>query len=321
MIEVVPPSAKRDVNKQVIVTASTIARCWPARRILVDFHFIQGFITKESGATPIDEFFDNARKEKIDAIPVTSPGNGKAYHAAVRRVLELDNRGLAMRVGPDVSLDEGRRVKAIDILLTHLGASADVVDLVLDFGTIRGLHTNLLSHSMHTAIASLPHLSEWRSLTVAGSSFPKNLGEIQQGEWTYIERSEWLAWRALAGLKPKIARLPWHGDYSVGSPDLPFTGMANLPASLRYSVGDDFLVWRGYSLKTHARGYLQICDICADLSGRSDFAGASFSPGDSEIRARAAMSGSPGGPSQWRAWATNHYIELVVSQLANLPSP
>lgn len=205
-----------------------------------------------------------------------------------------------------------------DELPQFMGIGRADADLVLDFGSVVGVAPAILTQMERAALTGLQNLAAWRSLTVAAGSFPPDLSQLNQGQWNRLRRIAWRAWRAVV-TGTHLPRLSSFADYAVGDPALPYTGIANFAANLRYSAGDEFFVWRGHSVSHHQQGYAQMFAICANLVAQPEYAGAAFSQGDAEIQQRAATVGSPGNPELWRRWATNHYLELVVSQVASLP--
>jgi hypothetical protein len=209
---------------------------------------------------------------------------------------------------------------ALDALLAGLDTDPGDTDVIVDFGAVGSGTAGLLTMNIRNVLGLLPRLTDWRSVTVASAAFPDTLGGLTVDNWSMIPRMEWIAWRAAITGITGLPRQPWYGDYAIGTPNLP-TSQHPGPASLRYSSGDDYFIWRGILPRKHPLGNGQMFGICADLVGRPQFAGLDFSQGDAEIQQRATSQDSPGGPTEWRQWATNHYLELVASQLASLSGP
>jgi hypothetical protein len=117
----------------------------------------------------------------------------------------------------------------------------------------------------------------------------------------------------------KPDRLPAYGDYIIAHPGLPPEGQATILVQLRYSIPNEFMIWKGKNAIKTPNGFAQFLSICTDLVGRPEFRGAAFSFGDQEIQGKAANGGSPGNAEIWRKIGTNHHIETVLDQIANLP--
>ena len=52
--------------------------------------------------------------------------------------------------------------------------------------------------------------------------------------------------------------------------------------------------------------------LCVDLTGRKEYCGEDFSPGDQELYLRARGSKGPGNPTVWREIGTSHHLSFVV---------
>lgn len=314
LLELTPPSEKKTELQKLDANINGINRSWGSRRFFLDAKWRQNVIVP-GGIHIVEAAHDRARAASLLAVPVTAFDRSPAFQAAVRNVISRDGHGVVIRISPQ---HFGNLGTLLGGLLSFLGVAPQQVDLIIDFDHIGdNAAAALMPTMMHTATMAVPTLSAWRTITVAAGSFPRNLTGLSQGSWNTLPRIEWQSWCSLIATPPP--RLPSYGDYTIGDPGLPFSGPAQFTASLRYSSGSDFFVWRGFSVRTHARGYQQIFDICADLITLPQYSGSTFSEGDSEIQLKAAMIGSPGNPEAWRKWCTNHYLELVASQIASLP--
>ncbi len=321
LIEVVPPTAKSTEAKHLTQTAQMLAGSRQHRRSFVDLKWRDNAPFVSPGSHVVDHFFAETRSRSTPAIPVTSLLRSPAFQTAVQRVVAIDQRGMALRLELDRMELGASELSAIDRLLTFMHIVPTDADLILDFGSVFTTPSALLAQNARSAMLLLPHLTAWRTLTVAAGSFPESVTVLPQATWSKLPRKEWTAWLSVVTGGTRPPRLPTYSDYAIGHPNLPFTGQANISVNLRYSFDDQFFVWRGFATTSHPLGHGQIIDICKDLVARSEFAGPNFSQGDQEIQARATTPGSTGGPQQWRQWATNHYLELVASQLATVPSP
>lgn len=319
MIEVVPPTSKQTESSSLELLARLLAGSWAARRSFVDLLWRDGGPPFPNGMHVVDAFFEHARRRGLPVVPVTALSRTPAYQQAVGRVHRADGSGIALRLA-QADFDEPGLDSLLDGLFAVVGVTPAQVDLVIDFGSVREVAVNLLAQNIRSAVEIVPDPRAWRTLTVAAGSFVTSLTTFPQAEWTLSPRREWRAYKVASAKSPPMARMPAYGDYAVGDPGLPFSGRANIAANLRYSCGDDFLIWRGYDIKTHPEGCGQMHKICADLVDRPEFVDADFSQGDREIYKRATTEDSPGGAADWRQWATNHYIALVASQLSSPPA-
>jgi len=316
LIEVVPPSAKMSEEDRLDGTARCISTHWPDEPCFVDLIWRDNSPMLHHEHV-VDFFFRRARSRALHAVPVTALARSPAYQQAVARVVEQDGKGMAIRLGVSFVDDLATAGRLLDALLGVTKTNHEHVDMIIEAGSVTATPAAMLRTTWREAIDVLPHLERWRSVTVLAGSFPASLAGLPQATWSTIRRREWDAWSDLVGSQ-SLARKPTYADYVIGDPIVPFSGQAAIAANLRYSTPSDFLVWRGYAVNNHPLGFGQIHTICADLVRRDEFSGADFSRGDFEIQQRAANQDSPGNAQQWRQWATNHYIELVSSQVANL---
>jgi Beta protein len=90
-----------------------------------------------------------------------------------------------------------------------------------------------------------------------------------------------------------------------------------MSAAVRYATPNDWLILKKKNVRDH--GFEQFHDIAAELVQRSEFRGADFSGGDRAIHDCAKRNSGPGNATTWRWIATNHHVETVIDQIANLP--
>jgi hypothetical protein len=319
LVEIVPPSQNQSEQQRLQQSAARILQWWGTKTLFVDLIWRQAALQLPGGPHVVTEFFDLARAQGVVAIPVTALDRDPAFQAAVAGVIAQDNRGVAVRLAAQFFNNPPNLSAALAGLLAVLKTTRNQVDLIVDFGSIGQAASGLLPVMINAAIGLIPNINDWRTLTVASGSFPASVTVLSQSTWNTLPRTEWTSWHSVVTGAVSPTRLPAYADFTVGDPALPYAGPSRAAVNLRYSAGNDFFVWRGFAFNTHASGIGQIFTICSNLVGLPQFAGAAFSAGDTEIQARSAMIGSPGNPEAWRKWATNHYLELVVSQIATLP--
>jgi hypothetical protein len=321
LIEVVPPTETSNDRDRIKKTINLLYQAWGDRPFFADLVWRQDAPAVETGVHVVDEFFVKARRKQMRAIPVTALDRNPAFQQAVDRIVRAQGEGLAVRLSPTFFDGASTAPRALEALLRLTGLAPSQVDLVLDFREIGNLGTAMVSHATRAWIDMLPNVQDWRTLTVAGSSFPATLSDLPRAAWTTRQRNEWIAWLSVVTGATKPARLPSYGDYAASDPSLPYQKQAPRVANMRYSTNAEFVVYHGEKIDTPTGG-TQIYRICADVVARPDFPGATFSQGDREIQERATSSSCPpGDPNKWRGWGTNHYLELVAAQIASLPAP
>lgn len=178
------------------------------------------------------------------------------------------------------------------------------------------------------ALRNLSHADEWRSLTLAGGSFPTNLSQIQKDRLTRLPRLEWRLFSqarteaAAAGL-----RIPTFGDYAVAHPD-PSTGdvdprVMSISASLRYTIDGEWLVAKGELFKgTGGRslGGAAAIPVAQMIASAPEFCGQDYSAGDAWIDRTSREATNGGSPQTWRRVGTNHHLTFVTESLSTPPA-
>ncbi|REJ92304.1 MAG: hypothetical protein DWQ34_13260 [Planctomycetota bacterium] len=292
------------------------------RPYFIDLLFLddESFEEADSDSHPIRICFHEVQEKGQFAIPVTGTARSPGYQAAVAAIVAEQQRGFAIRLVPEDFEDEDELGDALEALVELIGASHTDVDVVIDADTVASMSTAAVAQMHRANIAILPHIEQWRTLTVVAGAFPMSLSPLTRDMWNSETRVDWHGWRRVIERPRGIGRLPTYGDYTIAHPDLPPTGRATILAQLRYTSPDEFLIWKGHNVFTHADKFTQFFDICADLIQMPEYAGQAFSHGDAEIYEKATTRDSPGNAETWRKIGTNHHIETVKDQIANLPS-
>ncbi|PTS73969.1 hypothetical protein DBR20_14900 [Stenotrophomonas sp. HMWF023] len=290
---------------------------WKKRRCLFDSPHLAGDDTMANGDHHLAHVFDLARASACQAIPATRLGRHLAYQQAVASIIAQDSRGCALRLIPDDL--EGNPSAKIDGLMHLLGVTPEQVDIVLDSAADVADSPTLQASIWQAWIAVLPYISRWRSLTVAGGSFPASLnpsaGYRPHGD---VHRREWRGYTRLAASTP--LRQPWFGDYGCASPQTEMMDprLFDPNAKIKYTIDDQWRIIVGTQVKRNGRD--QYRDLCRHLISDRPvvFMGRTYSAGDKYIEDCANSVASTGGSSTWPTVATNHHLTKVVRDLANL---
>ena len=270
----------------------------------------------KDGTHPVDYLFKDLRAKSVPAIPVTDLVRDQAYQTAVKEVVSKDRNGLCLRItllqihNKDFGVELAKRLK-------FFGVSLNEIDLVVDleapaFDPIEGF-----TRMVKATLDRLPNLSQWRTFTVLGTSFPANMGQLIIGSQS-VQRKEWLFYKTLLQVLKQGERIPMFGDYVIAHPALiPKDPRLMKPsATIRYAIDDAWIVIKGKNLRDN--GNHQYKGFCRDLISTSVFSGKGFSAGDEFIVECAAGARNPGNLSTWRWVGTNHHLEKVSSDLSSL---
>ena len=258
----------------------------------------------------------------VRLVPVTGLSRSAEYQTAVSAVVTRDQLGVCLRLQPDDLGDFNRLTAEIGAFLTTLNIEPANVDLIVDFKDIpqSDSQAGLLLLGIIGSFSSLPRVSEWRSLTFAGSSFPVNLSGLPADSMTRIQRREYAIWLELVARRASLPRVPSFGDYGISSAE---PGEEINPkimlmsANLRYTAEPEWLVFKGRNTREH--GYDQFAGFCQQLIGMPEFSGAGFSAGDRYISDCAAGTVTSGNATTWRRLGTNHHVTLAGRQIASNP--
>ena len=272
---------------------------------------------KTAGAV-LDQVLENVRQDGYCFIPVTGMGCGDPYQAAVKKAVELDGNGLCLRLDGEDWSDLGDLSSELAVLLRYFNVSPACVDVVLDFETFSPHQAGVMMTAATTTINNLPRLSEWRTLTLAGTAFPSLLNSFTAKIPCYTPRSEWTMWQKLVKSKG-LMRRPAFGDYTVVHPEFPDAmnfALITIEAKIKYATDDDWLIIRWHKTKGDRAKFYDICDI---LTEQSDYCGKDYCWGDKRISLCAKRQASYGSPSTWVQIGINHHLTLVANQIASSP--
>lgn len=285
---------------------------WGHRLAYIDGALVQPSIMRD-GSHPLEYAVLAARKLGAMPLPVTGPTRSPDYQAAVARIVKLSPNGACFRVTPN-DLVKGGAQSSLEALAKDLGTTPAQIDLLLDVGSpqfepVTDFADAILSHLEQLILA------KWRSLGVAGTSFPESMGSLKTGV-QFVHRHEWPFYKALFRNWTLDGQPPKFGDYGIAHPSLPMGDMRLLKpsATIRYTVDDGWIVVKGQNIRDHGAGqYKAMCDA---IQKSKFFFGNAFSRADAYINACGRGAESTGTLTTWRWIGTNHHITKVVDDLA-----
>ncbi|MBZ0145999.1 MAG: beta family protein [Pseudorhodoplanes sp.] len=289
---------------------------WQARPCFVDLKHLPATARCAGGRHCVEVLFETARAEGCSAIPVVGFANDAAFLAAVGAVVRQDQRGVCLRLTLS-DFDRPNLAADIENLLRPLADGRGDVDLVIDLGTPNYLPIAIYTMTMTALMSRVPMLNRWRTLTLAGTSYPQSVANIAS-PYQIIPRLEWQAYRAFVATLNDDARIPTFGDYAVAHPDLVELDMRMIKpfAKLRYTIDDNWHIARGTPVRTHGFGQYQ--QMCATLVAQPYFSGAAYSAADAYIADCAASRVTTGNLSTWVWVSTNRHLTKMVDDLASV---
>jgi len=298
------------VITSMITFASQVGDAWQDNPAFVDFHLIPPHIEGVSGPHSLETFFIHSVKKGLRITPVIGLDHRSRLQSAAIRVARSAKSGLAIRLRPCHTARPSWFGQILEIL-EAANVPVEKAHLIIDRTVVVDG-----AMSVDAILPRIPNLGSWRSVTVIGGSFPKDLSELKGTGQFLLPRTEWRSWlRFLNGASCDFK--PAFGDYTTqhalfGEPPKP----SNFSASIRYTTADSWLVMKGESVfKPGAAGYDQWPANAMLLCEREEFSGASFSEGDAFISAKANDGSRPGTASLWLEATVNHHMTFVIRQL------
>jgi len=266
------------------------------KSVFVDLYFVEPGDCTADGQHPLNALMLSVHAKSIKAIPVTSLYRSPDFQKAVIDIVKAQGQGVCLRLSREELDNFVSDESTVAKLLGDLGLSYRECDLILDLQDISSLDINDTVVSCCKAIQTLPNVNEWRTLTLAGCSFPSSLAAIPTNSSKVLIRKEYILWHRLAVIAKELPRVPSFGDYGVSHADSPDIDPRKMKMSvnLRYTSDKSWLVLKARGANSF--GYTQFNGL--DCSRRND---------------------RPGNASTWRQVGTSHHITLVSEQIANYP--
>jgi hypothetical protein len=308
---------KPDPSEVLLREAKHLLANWGYSPFFLDLRHLDGKVPDVvAGSNPLIYLADTVRNYRLSLIPVTGLNRSNKYQSAVRNVACTDRRGVCLRLAASEVLGPAFR-QNIKSVLEKLGTKKNDTDLLLDCEAC-----NPTTAEFRALLERIHDVTEWRSLTAASGSFPKDLQEYRPGSHV-IQRDDWLAWKQLTFEERKIRRKPSFSDYTIqyGRYVEPVEN-CNPSASIRYTLDDRWLIMRGEGLlNKEGPGGAQYTANAILLRDRAEFYGASFSDGDAYIFEMSNRMDKHGNPRTWIQAGVNHHMTVVCRQIASLADP
>lgn len=310
----------KTISDHIASVTTRVAASWSSSPFFMDAQWLPD-AGSPGISSPIEHACGRLRASGMDPVPVSGPSRSLDYQrAAAVVVADRPATGACLRVEPGDFPDLAALGSGLLRAAGVLELPPPALDLLID---LRELPVGLIGPmglAIRTILESVPHVQDWRSVSVAGCGFPQNLSGVAADSVEIVPRSEWTLWNSLRS--HRVPRLPAFADYGIGHPEPPAEidpRIMRMSANLRYTSDNEWVVLKGRNTRAH--GYEQFRDLCREMRRRAEFRGADFSWGDDFIEQCAVGTGSVGNATTWRQVGTSHHLAHVVDQLANLPSP
>ncbi|HUV62349.1 MAG TPA: beta family protein [Sedimentisphaerales bacterium] len=297
-----------------------IYRKWGDSFCFVDLKLIGLSARLENGTHPVRYVFDDLRKVRCSATPVTGLDRDSAFQQEIREILAKDKRGVCLRL----SIEEAAKSAStgeIDSLLSTLHITPNNCDLILDLGAPDNFEPlEGFAKAIQAVVNRLPYLKKWRTFSVFGSSFPETMGVMRLGV-NIVPRCEWQLYKRLVvNFKRANLRLPTFGDYAISHPNVLKLDMRVVKpsATIRYAIDNSWYIVKGHFVRDEKYGkYEQYRELSRIVLNSGYYCDPGFSWGDDYISKCANGTGKAGSPTMWRQVGTNHHIEKVTQDIAS----
>ncbi len=212
----------RTIDKHLEKVASKLQKCWVSKRpIFIDLASIPNEERMQDSRHPLTYILDTCREKNLTVIPVTNLGRDGNYQDAIRTGVSRDKTGLCVRLSSDDFQEYSVEITSkVRQLAGDMGLTLDAIDLLIDFAEIGSGQSGTMSLAAKAILETLREVDRYRSLTLAATAFPRDLGRLPASQVSLIPRTEWTIWSTLAkGLK-RTLRIPTFGDYAIANPEL-----------------------------------------------------------------------------------------------------
>lgn len=314
---------KKSLDEHLSTAARKMATAWGTQRpTFVDLCWIPGTsATTSTGQHALEYLSEKARAARLSLIPVTGVNRDADYQDAVQLAVKQQNQGLCVRIERDDFEDISALKKQISTLVRTFELAPGDVDLIVDLKDMTPGQAPTLALAARDMIRALPNVAKWRTLTLAGSAFPLNMGSFKGSTISTTERTEWRLWRTLVGKYGKeLPRTPSFSDYAISHPEPEEIDprLMMMSANIRYTCDQYWLIVKGKAVRRN--GFGQYRDLSKTLIARPEYSGSTFSWGDSFIdKCANDAEAKPGNATTWRKTGTSHHLTLVTKQIASLP--
>lgn len=271
---------------------------------------------------PLTVLANSARQAGAYIHPVSALDRSSRYQAAVRNLLKYnDHLQFCLRVGPEHISDPDFHSR-LAAMLNEVRATPDRTVFILDFGPNIVPPISELASGIVEVINSLPELYSWKEIVISSTAFPDK-DKLKAGQIKRFRRWDWDLYEELFKNRSEILRFPQYSDYLTEFPK--YNTPANIAptAIIRYIDEKDFIVCKGATTKIvvdgrESRDFSVIRPVAQKLVDEGSFMGSEFSRGDQYFSFWAAGQGGYGKAPVWKWAGYDHYVELVMKQLAGL---
>lgn len=295
------------VAEPAAAITAQIAQAWAGREMALDGHFNFGVT---GSITHFATLLNDLRANGVPVIPSIRVGAPPPLIQAVQQFAGQHGARLVVKATLTTLASAQAWVAA-------QGWNAADADLVVTAGHVPDFDIALLEAlAVQNLAQHIPASVPWRSVTLASSSAPRDMGPLQRGRNNVLRR-DWRLWQSTH--QQMMFQLDY-GDYGVSHHDMtepPGFAMANATVSARYTSADNWIIYKGVStrgvngqpMRQQYRAHAQA------LVALPEFGGIPGCWADGRIQHYATTSGGTGGRPQWVAIGVNRHLSVVANDL------
>ncbi len=307
---------KKTIDEQLAPFAKRIHNKWGKLPCLIDLRLIKNTERMANGIHPVRFIFHGLRALDCHAIPVTSFLRDTEYQQEIKVVSAKDKNGICLRITLEQAAKNTFKTEINSLLSTLRNQPADC-DFILDLGVPNFLPLDGFSNVIQAIVAKLPHLNNWRTFILLGTSFPESMGGVKKwGE--IVPRYEWQLYKILINkFKRSVLRLPTFGDYAINHPkELELDWRVVKPsATIRYTIDDHWYIVKGDNIRDY--GHEQYHNLSQNVLASRYYYGPTYSWGDGYIQTCTNKNAKTGNLTKWIQVGTNHHIVKVTQDIAS----
>jgi Beta protein len=319
LIELPPTPSKETTNSHLEKFLLRLDKFDKNLKMFVDFYgFLPGEKCSSTNHATISGYELLHSAGRI-VTPVYGFGRDDSLWSHLARVIKLHGEGFCFRIDSD-DLEEEQAEATWDGIqdrAAQLGLDISDIDLLLDLRDVRIKGADDQVELITTFMAYQPTGTKFRSLSISGSSAPKDVTVAPKDSILPIFRNELEIWARLKNDLVNGDQLIY-SDYGVIHPDfaaddMPVGGTAN--CKIRYTVGNSIILFRGHK---RAGDTAQIYNLAEQVRSHSQFCGRSFSDGDRYIYDVANLDDGPGNLGNWVHADMSHHLKFATLQIEHL---
>ena len=286
--------------------ANDIAAAWQGGPMSLDGTFN---VANTGSTASFANLFGAMGTGGVKLIPAINAGETGPYLHSVKTFVGSFAPGLVLRA----KLTD---LPIVGAYATAQGWPTNMIDLVVDLKDVHAHDPDILRQVVSTAMGKNIVAGNWRSVTLAASSAPRDNTGLPQGR-SVIPRLCWAVWHATASAVPYTLNF---SDYGTSTPDLadpPGFAMTKATVSARYTLDKDWIIRKGKPTngKNGEAMPKQYKAHAMALAAEPNFGGLSMCWGDDRILQIGAGSATSGNRTTWASIGASRHLSLVAARL------